>query len=185
MVNGADRRVRRTRGALLRAFDELVLERSFARVTVNDIVARADVGRSTFYEHFGGKEDILEESVAQPLSLLVNAIEPGGDVEVLAMVEHLRKKSQLARGLLASSARHALTRVLARLIEERLTLRRYSARRGASMSTQHVAAMLAEIQVAMLDAWLSGRIECPAEELARSIVLSSNATATALLDGAR
>ncbi|MTE11795.1 TetR/AcrR family transcriptional regulator [Nocardia aurantiaca] len=55
----ADRRVRRTRTALHRALIELMQEQSYARITVQDIIDRADVGRSTFYAHYRDKDDLL------------------------------------------------------------------------------------------------------------------------------
>lgn len=43
-----DRRVRRTRKLLHDAFLELVLEKGYEKTTIQDILDRADVGRSTF-----------------------------------------------------------------------------------------------------------------------------------------
>ena len=54
-----DRRVRRTRQLLRDALMELTLERGYDRVTVQDILDRADVGRSTFYAHYRDKDDLL------------------------------------------------------------------------------------------------------------------------------
>jgi len=54
-----DRRVARTRMALHRALIELILEKRYDKITVQDIIDRADVGRSTFYAHFLDKEDLL------------------------------------------------------------------------------------------------------------------------------
>src|SRR5262245_3678348 len=54
-----DRRVRRTRELLRNAFVSLVHEKGYDRITVQDILDRADVGRSTFYAHFRDKEDLL------------------------------------------------------------------------------------------------------------------------------
>jgi AcrR family transcriptional regulator len=54
-----DRRVRRTRDLLRSAFLSLVLEKGYDRITVQDILDRADVGRSTFYAHYRDKEDLL------------------------------------------------------------------------------------------------------------------------------
>ncbi|MGW0250243.1 TetR/AcrR family transcriptional regulator [Nocardia goodfellowii] len=59
MNDSADRRVRRTRQLLHRALIELMLERGYDRITVRDILERADVGRSTFYAHFRDKDDLL------------------------------------------------------------------------------------------------------------------------------
>lgn len=54
-----DRRVARTHRLLAEALIELVLERGYDRVTVQNILDRADVGRSTFYAHFRDKQDLL------------------------------------------------------------------------------------------------------------------------------
>lgn len=57
-----DRRVRRTRRSLHEALIALVLERGYEHVTVQDILDRADIGRSTFYAHFRDKEALLLSS---------------------------------------------------------------------------------------------------------------------------
>ena len=54
-----DRRVRRTRELLRSALLSLILEKGYERVTVRDIIDRADVGRSTFYAHFRDKDDLF------------------------------------------------------------------------------------------------------------------------------
>lgn len=54
-----DRRVLRTRRTLRDALISLILERSWDDITVQDVCARADVGRSTFYTHFADKEELL------------------------------------------------------------------------------------------------------------------------------
>ncbi len=54
-----DRRVRRTRELLRRALLSLVQEHGYERITVQDILDRADVGRSTFYAHYRDKDDLL------------------------------------------------------------------------------------------------------------------------------
>src|SRR5690606_22537701 len=57
-----DRRVRRTRQALLQALIELTTEQGYEHVTVQGIAERANVGRTTFYAHFRDKEELLEKS---------------------------------------------------------------------------------------------------------------------------
>jgi AcrR family transcriptional regulator len=57
--NSSDRRVRRTRNLLRNALFELILEKGYDRITVQDIIDRADIGRSTFYAHFTDKDDLL------------------------------------------------------------------------------------------------------------------------------
>src|SRR6476659_7313908 len=54
-----DRRVSRTRRALKEALTDLILEKGYEGITIQDVLDRADVGRSTFYAHFVDKDDLL------------------------------------------------------------------------------------------------------------------------------
>lgn len=54
-----DRRVRRTRTLLHDAFIALVIEKGYEKTTIQDILDRADVGRSTFYVHYRDKEALM------------------------------------------------------------------------------------------------------------------------------
>jgi AcrR family transcriptional regulator len=54
-----DARVRRTRDALGDALVALIQEKPFDTITVQNVLDRAGVGRSTFYVHFSNKDDLL------------------------------------------------------------------------------------------------------------------------------
>lgn len=54
-----DRRVERTRQSLQNALSELILEKGYEKITIQDVIDRANVGRSTFYAHFEDKEQLL------------------------------------------------------------------------------------------------------------------------------
>lgn len=56
-----DPRAQRTRRLLIDAFNALVRERSYGRITVGDIAARATVNRATLYLHFRDKDALLDE----------------------------------------------------------------------------------------------------------------------------
>lgn len=58
-----DRRVRRTRRALQEALVQLILEKSYDAVTIEEITDRADLGRTTFYLHFRDKEELLMHAI--------------------------------------------------------------------------------------------------------------------------
>ncbi|MCP4222921.1 MAG: helix-turn-helix transcriptional regulator, partial [Actinomycetia bacterium] len=53
-----DRRVRRTKQRLHEALMSLIVEKGYDKITVQDLIDRADVGRSTFYAHFETKDDL-------------------------------------------------------------------------------------------------------------------------------
>jgi AcrR family transcriptional regulator len=64
-VNAADPRVKRTRRMLQDAFIELVREKGFESVTIQDLSERSTVNRATFYAHYGNKFDLAEDLLAQ------------------------------------------------------------------------------------------------------------------------
>jgi AcrR family transcriptional regulator len=62
-----DRRVRRTQATLQRALIDLVQEQDLSQITVADVADRADVSRSTFYDHY---QDVHELAEAASTSML-------------------------------------------------------------------------------------------------------------------
>ena len=66
-----DRRVQRTRALLLSALLDLIVEQGYEEITVQDIVDRANVGRSTFYAHFLDKRELLLTGVDGLQELLI------------------------------------------------------------------------------------------------------------------
>lgn len=54
-----DRRVVKTRKALQLALIEVMLDKDYDEITVQNIIDKADVGRSTFYAHFVDKQDLF------------------------------------------------------------------------------------------------------------------------------
>jgi AcrR family transcriptional regulator len=71
-----DRRITRTRIALRSAFRDLVKEKGFNAVTIEEITERANVGRTTFYLHYRDKEDLLLEDFEYKLSARVETKDP-------------------------------------------------------------------------------------------------------------
>lgn len=56
-----DRRIYRTRKAIMSSFNELLLSKKYNQITVNEITNKANIGRSTFYSHFETKDYLLYE----------------------------------------------------------------------------------------------------------------------------
>lgn len=56
-----DRRQKKSREAIFKAFNNLITQKKYADITVQDIIDQADVGRSTFYAHFDTKDALVRE----------------------------------------------------------------------------------------------------------------------------
>ena len=54
-----DRRTQRTKNLLWEALVSLILKNGYESVTIQDIIDKANVGRSTFYSHYESKENLL------------------------------------------------------------------------------------------------------------------------------
>jgi AcrR family transcriptional regulator len=105
MATAPDRRVRRTRTALQEALITLMSEKGYEAVTVQDIIDRADVGRSTFYTHYTDKDDLLRDNIAG-LRALVERPEPAEPANrrrllrfSLPFFRHVHVQRRLARAL--------------------------------------------------------------------------------------
>jgi AcrR family transcriptional regulator len=60
-----DPRVRRTRGLIVRAFEELVAEKGHTGLTVQEIAERATINRATFYAHFSDQYELFDHAISE------------------------------------------------------------------------------------------------------------------------
>ena len=108
-----DRRQRKTRVAIFQAFTTLLEAKSYSGITVQDIIDRADIGRSTFYAHFDTKDDLLREICAEIFDHVFSAEVPhekthdfsgeGGaiDQRLTHMLYHLADNRHYIKGILS------------------------------------------------------------------------------------
>lgn len=71
-----------TRDALLDAAKRIFSDLGYARTSHADISAEANIGRTTFYEHFASKEDLLVRLVERDLPALIEEIVDSVDVDL-------------------------------------------------------------------------------------------------------
>ncbi|WP_214405300.1 TetR/AcrR family transcriptional regulator [Pseudonocardia lacus] len=123
-----DRRVRRTRRALHEALIALVLERGYDRLTVQDVLDRADVGRSTFYAHYRDKEALLTATFDDMRAQLQRDVDAqtGGDPLDPArpaglLFAHAHRNQRVYRALCGREGGTVVLRHLHRMLAEVLT----------------------------------------------------------------
>ena len=177
-----DRRTAKTRQALMGAFVELMLAEGLDAVTVDAIAARANVGRSTFYTHFQGRDGILQESLRFPSLPLARAatewIEPG---ELLPIVAHFQQQRALARQFAAPSLRKAWVRCLAGLIEPGLSALAVRGAAQPGLSISLIATLVAELEIGMLLQWLASHESSKPPAFVEAFVPATRAAVAALL----
>lgn len=162
-------RVRRTRDALGDALLALMSERAFDDVTVQDVLDRAGVGRSTFYVHYRDKHDLFTSDIDEFWSLVAQR-RVGEDriAAVRELFEHAADAGPLLETFRRSGKLHDVLELgiahFARAIDERL---------GSMPRTRHLPparrTALAHAQagaiLAMLEWWLSAGQPLPAADV--------------------
>ena len=111
-----DRRQQKTRKAIFKAFTELLAQKKYDRITVQEIIDRADVGRSTFYAHFETREALLEAMCAELFEHVTHAhghsegthdfseTQDNLDTELTHILYHLRDDRKNMQGLLSGES---------------------------------------------------------------------------------
>ena len=113
---GIDRRIQRTRQLLLDALVAIILEKGYEAVTVQDIIDRANVGRSTFYAHFQDKEDLFLSGFENLRSqfeqhLAGDGKEPNNPWALsLIIFEHVQANQRLFKAMIGKQSQGAMTR---------------------------------------------------------------------------
>jgi AcrR family transcriptional regulator len=92
-------RVKRTRNALGGALVALIHEKPFAEITVQDVLDRAKVSRSTFYAHYRDKSDLFLSDAEEFFSRLANAEVAPRIAPVRELFAHVGDMQQLAAAL--------------------------------------------------------------------------------------
>lgn len=124
-----DRRTAKTISALRSALIELMMEKHYDSITVQDIIDRANVGRSTFYSHFRDKEDLLVGDWKRFFQVIadhtnITAAENENVAPIEPVFVHLKDMHALYRALVRSGKTDRLFSVgidyLAQKLEEKI-----------------------------------------------------------------
>ena len=164
-----DRRVERTRELLQKALIELISERGYDAITIQDIVNRANLGRTTFYLHYNSKDELFmscHETIVSkfhiglfhPLSreeLLSDEIPPN----MTSAYQHLEE----GRALLYPIFQGRDSQLMLRQIRDRsareieTNLRATFAEAKSAIPLDMLANYLAGAQIALMQWWLEKR----------------------------
>ena len=175
-----DRRERKTRGALLSAFVGMVTRRRYDDIQVSEIAETADVGRSTFYAHYKDKDELLFDSMGWFFDTLGRACdaEAGGDPHSLAfLTAHIWENRALGRRVMTGPrAPLASPRGVRRLAD---TIEATLPTETLAWSSRLLALQIAEAQLGLLRAWVTGEAEATPADIALALRRTSQALVAA------
>lgn len=171
-----DSRSRRTRDALGDALVELMQERPFKSITVQDVLDRAEVGRSTFYTHYRDKDDLFLSDVEDFWEMMTSMLERRGEqsnrvAPVRELFSHIGEVGDFRKSVVDSGKAHDVMELgqghFARAIEQRL--KKLCAAQGiASRNFTVEAHAFAGALFASLNWWIDRGMPVSAEEMDES-----------------
>jgi AcrR family transcriptional regulator len=151
-----DPRVRRTQHSLGDALIALIHEQPFDTITVQAVLERAGVSRSTFYAHYRDKDDLFMTEVDQFFQMMANLLATGGEVSqrvapVRELFAHVAQMRTFMTALVKAGRHHDVfelgQRHFARGIEQRLAqlspMHQQPSAPRAALAFAHAGAMLA------------------------------------------
>lgn len=160
-----DQRIRHTRDRLGDALMELALEKPFDAITVQQVLDRAGVSRSTFYVHYNDKDDLFISDVDEFFEGMATALSRRADssdriAPVRELFAHIADASRFHKAIVASGKIHEVLELgqghFARGIEQRLA--ELHRARGTMAQRHAIAQALAGALLSLLSWWIKARM---------------------------
>lgn len=161
--NEQDRRVKRTKSQVFDAFFSMVQSLRYDEIKVIHIIKQSGVGKSTFYEHFNGKDDVLSQSLEHHLSVFASAlIGEGDEEESLWMLNHFWERRVFGRVILQPPTRGVLDHCLRSLIMTKLDNQTTNLKKRDNYAK---ACLLSSGFLGLLNEWMLGRLDLSNQEM--------------------
>ncbi len=172
-----DRRSQRTQHLVNDAMLALLFEKHYDAITVQDILDRAGIGRSTFYTHFFDKEDVLTSIAEQMLDMfgkqLAGRQEKRAIIPILELFEHVQQHEQYFRAMLQGHTEEVFWEVaqtaFSKTVEQALSTV-YTENASPAISREVIAQYLTGSILALLKWWLKAEMPYSPEHMEQVVL---------------
>jgi AcrR family transcriptional regulator len=168
----------RSRSLIRKAFVELLHEKGFERITVTDIVSRADINRGTFYAHFRDTVAVLDQIENELIAQMEKLIDECNEKDLIKnpmpvlgeMGRILQDNFEFYRLLISSSESGSFLRKLRavfvkKMMDDPRTKARYRNRDKFYVNLTFFSGGM----TAIYEDWFAGRISKTYEEIAAMV----------------
>ncbi|MFB5762051.1 TetR/AcrR family transcriptional regulator [Paenibacillus medicaginis] len=163
-----DRRIQKSRQAIMDAFMKLMSEKDFESITINQIAEEANVNRGTVYLHFTDKYDLRDQCMEAHLNQLLRSCMPEEDrvftskTALLRTFEHLEQHASFYNVMLTSKGsvvfRHRMETMLQQSLNEHLDSIGFDPELNREITVQ----FLISAGAGLLEWWITRSIPYPA-----------------------
>jgi len=177
-----DRRQRKSRAALQQALLQVIAEKPYEAITIEDITDAADLTRATFYAHYADKaaltceayELLVEDLRHEIAEFYLSEATVYAGAAVAAVFEHASQHANLYRMAISGAAglepRRVLVTALEALVAQTLAVRSERLGRSPRVPVDLSAGCFVASTLYAIERWLDGQLDGGATEIAETIL---------------
>lgn len=150
-----DRRITKTKKLLSQALMDLILEKGYNNVTIQDILNKSNVGRSTFYWHYENKDQLFldgPENLGKPLFN-----KDVSSIDFQTLCTHIYSHKRLAKAVIGKNSGSIIIDFLKKKIEKGLNesfAKHYNQNISDKKELQYLSKVTASAITALLTTWV-------------------------------
>jgi AcrR family transcriptional regulator len=165
-----DRRIQKTRQSIMNTFIDLLEEKGFEKITINDIAERANINRGTVYLHYTDKFDLLDKCIETYVELLFQHCANSTDTNLKAsafqsVFEYLEKNFTIYKLLLSNEGFGIFSRRLYAIISQTVTEVIGIKSENIAFSNDVTTHFLTSGFIGVLEWWINNSMPCNVQEI--------------------
>ncbi len=174
-----DRRQKKTKNAIFQAFSELLAKKHYNQISVQEIIDKADIGRTTFYAHFETKDYLLKDLCEELFGHIIDTAMglPHGhyhyscgnetDSVFLHLIRHLQENDTNILGLLSSQNNEIFLRYFKENLKHLIKIQYADTGKlnNSKLPEEYLINHISSSFVETVDWWLSNNMKETPEQL--------------------
>ena len=170
-----DRRIQKTRTLIMNTFIDLLGEKGFEKITINDIAKRANINRGTVYLHYVDKLDLLDKCIETYVELLLSHCANSADTNLDAsafqsVFEYLEKNFTIYKLLLSNEGfgffRSRLYAIIAQTVTEVIGIKSENNAFSNGITTHFLTSGF----IGVLEWWINNSMPCNVQEITEKLM---------------
>lgn len=170
-----DRRIQKTKQSIMNAFIDLLAEKGFDKITINDIAERANINRGTVYLHYVDKFDLLDKCIETHVELLLHHCANRSDTNLRAsafqsVFEYLERNFTIYKLLLSNEGfgffRSRLYAIIAQTVTEVIGVKSENKVLSHGVTTHFLTSGF----IGVLEWWINNSMPCNVQEVTAQLL---------------
>lgn len=176
-----DRRVIKTKKAIIKALSELIEEKGFNNITIKDLTEKADINRGTFYLHYEDKYDMLksiEKDIFEDILKIFTFHNELGDVErlflndpnpiVMDVLKYVEENSKIFKSLLGPKGdpnfSSNLKDYIGKIVGREEIFQKLSEK--SELPMEYIVAYFTSADIGVIQFWVESDMKLPVDKVA-------------------